>query len=139
MTDIDPLVGRPTPRRVASPPSRRRRHPATGARIVALGVGASTMFGLVATMGIAQVRAQSTPTSADAVTTVPPAPPTAPLTIVPVPDLAPVAATTPRAGTATAPAAPIVLQARPDVRVVPPAAAAPVAAAPAVATTRGSN
>ena len=132
MTDIDPLVVRPTPRR-ATPPSqpqrRRRRHPATGARIVAAGLGASTLFGLVATMGIAQVRAESTPSSTGAtLAPVSPITPTAPLTIVPVAVLTP----TP----ASAPVGAIVLQARPDVRVVTPAAAA--APAP-VATTSGSN
>lgn len=124
MTDID--APRPAPRRVTPTPSKRRRHPAAGARIVAAGLGASTLFGLVATMGIAQVRAESTPTS-NAQTT-PPVAPTAPLTIVPVAALTP--------APAIAPAGAIVLQARPDVRVVTPA---PVFAPAPVATTRGSN
>ena len=104
------------------------------------------MFGLVATMGIAHVRAESTPSSTDQ--TVPaasPPAPTAPLTIVPVPALPGAApSTAPSAAPAAAPSAPagpIVLQARPDVRVVTPAAnvAAPAAAPAPVATTRGSN
>jgi hypothetical protein len=102
-----------------------------------MGLGASTMFGLVATMGVAQLQAESTTSSTGAAvaTVSPPAPatPATPLTIVPVPALPAVPASTP--------AGAIVLQARPDVRVVAPAAnvAAPAPAPAPVATTRGSN
>ncbi len=85
MTDIDPLIqrhriaqhntaqvaGQASPRR-----RKRRRHPAAGARIVAAGLGASTMFGLVAAMGIASATADSsqaatTPANAAQAATVP--------------------------------------------------------------------
>ena len=174
MTDIDPLLGRtlpppsgppqppfvPSARSTTELPVRatarttrpRRRHPAIGGRIVAAGLGATTMFGLIAVMGVAQAASSST-TSTPAVDT---SIPLAPLpTITPVPTVTPAPAATsapvvaapdpnvaaaqaaPAPTVVAAPAAPIVLQARPDVQVVTPA---PAQAAPApVATTSGSG
>jgi hypothetical protein len=140
MTDIDPLIRQhpTTTARVAGQPSpsrrKRRRHPAKGARIVAAGLGASTMFGLVAAMGIASAAANSSQAAAT--------PPTAPLNAAQgatIPDLiAPstVAPSTvePNAGQVPAPSGPIVLQARPQVSVVNPTPAAP-APAPAAVTS----
>ena len=168
MTDIDPLLGRtlpppsgpPQPPFVPStttePPARatarttpprsraRRRHPAAGGRIVAAGLGATTMFGLIAVMGVAQAASSSTtstpaidgPISLTPLPTIVPTIAPAP-TIAPTPTVAPVG--TPDPGVVTGQAAvpaPIVLQARPDVQVVTPA---PAQQAPApVATTSGS-
>jgi hypothetical protein len=152
MTDIDPLIQRhTTTQRTASQhtrarvagqasPSRRkrRRHPASGARIVAAGLGASTMFGLIAAMGIASAAANSsqaatTPANAPAN---PAQAATVPNTVTP----GTVAPNTvaPNAGQAPAATGPIVLQARPQVSVVNPAPA-PAAPAPApAAVTSGS-
>lgn len=146
MTDIDPLlrwtfpppsgppqpllvpVARPATAQSARTAARatrpRRRHPATGGRIIAAGLGAATMFGLIAAMGVAQASTTSTPAS-DASVALEPLP-----TITP----APTAATT--ASTPMLPT-PIVLQSRPEIQVVTPTAAR-VAPAP-IATTSGSG
>jgi hypothetical protein len=148
MTDIDPLIQRHTTAPVdgRTGPSRRkrRRHPAKGARIVAAGLGASTMFGLVAAMGIASAAANS---SQAATTPVNPAqgaivPNTVtPGTVTPgtvLPSTVTPDTVAPNTGQAPAPSGPIVLQARPQVSVVNPTPA-PAAAAPApAAVTSGS-
>ena len=46
----------------------RRRHPATGGRIVAVGLGATTMFEPIAVMGVAQASSSSTTTAPIATT-----------------------------------------------------------------------
>jgi hypothetical protein len=157
MTDIDPLIQRHTTTqntttqntttqrttaRVAgqASPSRRkrRRHPAAGARIVAAGLGASTMFGLVAAMGIASAAADSSQAATTPVNAAQAA--TAPNTVTPgtvTPGT--VAPTTVTPSTvapntvAPAPSGPIVLQARPQVSVVNPTPAP--APAPAAVTS----
>ncbi len=160
MTDIDPLIQRTPPRthhahttaRVAgqTSPSRRkrRRHPATGARIVAAGLGASTMFGLVAAMGIASAAANSSQAATSPVNA--PANPaqaaTVPNTVTPgtvtpgtvAPNTVAPNTVAPNTGQAPAASGPIVLQARPQVSVVNPTPA-PAAPAPApAAVTSGS-
>jgi hypothetical protein len=136
MTDRDP-------RTTARP---RRGHPAVGARIVAAGLGVSTMLGLVASMGIASATADGGAAGVQ--------PSTEPLagasgatsTGVALPSTAP-SITSPATAAegspqASAVPAPVTLTARPDVRVItPPAtqtAAAPASPAPA-ATTSGSR
>jgi hypothetical protein len=154
MTDIDPLIQRhTTTARVAGPtsPSRRkrRRHPAKGARIVAAGLGASTMFGLVAAMGIASAAANSsqaatspvnTPVNPAQAATVPNT--VAPNTVAPnteAPNTVAPNAVAPNTGQTPAPSGPIVLQARPQVSVVNPTPAPAAAPAPApAAVTSGS-
>jgi hypothetical protein len=153
MTDIDPLIQRHTTAPVdgRTGPSRRkrRRHPAKGARIVAAGLGASTMFGLVAAMGIASAAANSSQAATTPVNpaqgaivpnTVTPGPVT-PGTVTPgtvLPSTVTPDTVAPNIGQAPAPSGPIVLQARPQVSVVNPTPA-PAAAAPApAAVTSGS-
>jgi hypothetical protein len=145
MTDIDPLIQRhTTTARVAGPtsPSRRkrRRHPAKGARIVAAGLGASTMFGLVAAMGIASAAANSSQAAISPVDTPvnPAQAATVPNTVTVSPSTVAPSTVAPNAGQALAPSGPIVLQARPQVSVVTPTPA-PAAPAPApAAVTSGS-
>ena len=120
---------------------------------MAAGLGATTMFGLIAVMGVAQAASSSTSSlpATDESITLAPMPTIAPVggtpveTIAPVPTIAPdvgtpdpgVAAAPVTAAPAQATLAPIVLQARPDVQVVTPA---PAQSAPApVATTSGSG
>ncbi len=172
MTDIDPLLDRtlpppsgppqppfvPSARSTTEPTARaaarttqpraraRRRHPAAGGRIVAAGLGATTMFGLIAVMGVAQAASSSTTSTpaVDSPITLTPLPTIAPAAATPAPTLAPAPTVAPVGtpdpsvvtGQASTVPAPIVLQARPDVQVVTPA---PAQAAPApVATTSGS-
>ena len=154
MTDIDPLIQRHTTThtthapRVAGPtqlPSRRkrRRHPAKGARIVAAGLGASTMFGLVAAMGIASAAANSSQAATTPVARTGERRPgaTVPNTVTPgtvAPNTVAPNTVAPNAGQAPASSGPIVLQARPQVSVVTPTPA-PAAPAPApAAVTSGS-
>ena len=159
MTDFDPLVRRtfpppagppqppfvPAARSATTEPTRatarttrpRRRHPATGGRIIAAGLGATTMFGLIAAMGVAKASSTTnTPTTEGSITLAPL--PTITPTIAPVvgtPDPSVAAAPAADAPTATVPT-PIVLRARPDVQVVTPT---PAQSAPApIATTSGS-
>jgi hypothetical protein len=120
----------------------RRRRPAAGARIVAAGAGTTAMLGIVAAMGFsagasnasAPVIVGDTPSAMPAVN--------APVTTAPA-TTAPAATTVPPVapGNGAAPAAPTVLDARPQVRVVapPPAQPTPRAAPAPVATTRGSS
>jgi hypothetical protein len=130
---IDAAAQRST-RDAPVPPARNRRsraHPAIGARIGAAGVGLATLFGLVATMTFAQ---RSTATSVPA-----------PAVAVPAQVVVVIHRTATGASGATAPTAvvppdripssPIVLTARPTVKVVAPAQSQ---AAPA-ARTNGSR
>lgn len=135
MTDIDPLIQRPRVAGQASPSRRkRRRHPAKGARIVAAGLGASTMFGLVAALGIASAAANSSQAATTPV--IPAQGAIVPNTVTP--DTVAPNTVTPNTGQAPAPSGPIVLQARPQVSVVNPTPA-PAAPAPApAAVTSGS-
>lgn len=147
MTDLDPLLARrplpppatrtaPQPAPTARASTRpRRRHPALGGRIVAAGIGVSTMLGLVASMGIASATADDGTTGAEPVTAPLADAPTAP-PVVTVPNTTPATA-----ADRSAPApAPVTLTARPDVRVVAPPVVQSAAPAPApVATTRGSR
>jgi hypothetical protein len=131
------------PHTVARP---RRGHPAVGARIVAAGLGVSTMFGLVASMGIASATADGG--AADDQPSTEPvagAPGVMPASVA-LPGTAP-AITSPVTATAgssqpSVTPAPVTLTARPDVRVITPPAtqssAAPASPAPA-ATTSGSH
>lgn len=143
---FDPLLTRPVVRPTPERRAHRRRHPAQGARIVAAGLGISTMFGLVATMGIAQATA-STATSAPVLVATPTPPPPPPPSAVTAPTSLPTPAptSTPDPVTTVAPTpapstGPIVLTARPQVRVVQPAPTAQAAPPPApAATTSGSS
>jgi hypothetical protein len=158
MTDFDPLLARHTlpPPSLATaqsmpttparrPPARhRRRHAAKGARIAAAGLGVSTMFGLVASMGIANAfTAEATAVAPPATTpaALTPTGPATPASTAPTP----AATTPPTVAETTAPStslAPVTLTARPEVRVITAPAAATPAPAPAptpAATTSGSR
>jgi len=154
-TMTDPQSRRRRPE--SSAPRARKRHPAAGARIVAAGVGVSTLLGIVAAMGVADALSAPEPSALDAAG--PPMPATQPRVIVRIHRPAPttpttVAADDTTATTTPAPPEPVVLSARPDVRVVTAPAArsssssgtnqqatpAPAAPAPApAATTSGSR
>ena len=149
--------------RAQSPPNagRRRPHKAAGARVAAAGLGVTTMFGLVAAMGYAQASADAT-SEALAVPTTNSTPSPSVVVVVrrnPVaptedalPDSAPATSTPATAPEAVAAPPPVLLTARPDVRVITPAptrsasssgspaAAAPAPSAPApAASTSGSS
>jgi hypothetical protein len=165
MTDIDPLLGRSMPPPSPRSPGRveptrstrpglsrstaapRKRHPAQGARRLAAGLGATTMFGIVASMGITNAfAAQSTDPSTLSVglVTAPAIATPAPVTVapttaaIPVPQVVapvapsptPIAAPEPTSPPTTA--APVVVTTQPQVRVIAPAPAP-------VATTSGSH
>jgi hypothetical protein len=130
----------------------RRRHVAQRSRIVAAGLGATGMLGIVTLFGLQNPADGSTPS---AVATVPPAPPVAPPVQVVIHRIpASTVPGTPAVDPAAAAAAPqpVQLTARPVVRAVTPAApsrsrsssssspsAAPAPAPAPVATTSGSK
>lgn len=133
MTDIDPLLDQtlPPPRPRSQPPRQpsrtarpRRRHPARGARIAAVGLGATTMFGIVASMGITNALAAQAPapgTVGDGLVSAP---------VVPIATRAPV---TVASTTTQIPAPPVVTPAAPAAApqiLIPPTTAAPVAVQP---------
>jgi len=140
---VDPLLRTPVPRAAGArppvkPPTRRsgrRRHPARGARIAATGLGLTTMFGLVAAMGIAAVDGASATAPPDSV----PTPVLQNQPAAPAPAATPAAPTPVPAAPAAPTAGPTVLTARPDVRVITPQAPTASPAPAPAATTRGSS
>jgi hypothetical protein len=149
MTEIDPLLARrstlpppsvaavrPTPAPTATVRRPRRRHPAKGSRIAAAGLGVSTMFGLVATMGIAAASANSAAAPADVTPAAPTIQPTAGTSAPPATPAPP--STTP-APTGAPVAPPVALTVRPEVRVIAPVQQQVQAAPTPAATTSGSH
>lgn len=148
MTDAVP--GRRAP---ASSRRGRRRHPAAHSRIAAVGVGATSLFGLVAAMGVADALEPAPAPAAPSVASPPANTPAGAVVVVvhhtaspaaPLDETAAAPATEPATDAAphAAPApTPVVLSARPEVQVVAPRpAAAPAPAAPApTARTSGSR
>ena len=122
-------LGAPTVAAPRTTSRRSRRHPAIGARIGAAGLGLVTMFGLVATMGLAQ---PSAATSAPELAVAAPA--EVVVVIHRTGTASPTDATT-SVATANPTSAPITLTARPTVKAAAPAQAQ---AAPA-ARTNGSK
>ncbi len=149
--NVAPESPSPTPAAAAVRGRRRQRHVAQGSRIVAAGLGASAMFGIVGVLGFDHPftpadESVPTPVTPDAVAPTPP-----PIqvvvhrvpasTIVPTePDVAVAQASVvePNAATAEA-AAPIVLTANPVVQTITVATPAQASAPAPAATTRGSD